>query len=72
MAEARKDLLKSAIAAILLACLLAGATHNFFEPQGGLVRIPLALGEVAQLSGNYQSILNGDYLRLKKIVRRTG
>jgi len=64
VAEARKELLKSAIVAMLLACLLAAITYYFFEPQGGLPRIPLALGEVPQ---NHYSILNGDCLILDAV-----
>jgi hypothetical protein len=67
VAETRKTLLKSMIAAIMLACLLVAAIYCFFEPQGGLTSVPLVFDEASHLSGESYSLLGGDWLNLEAV-----
>ena len=64
MGEYGKELLKSAIVAILSASLLGALTYYLVQPEHGPPPVAFALGEERQLSGNY-SALEGSGLILK-------
>ena len=64
MGEYGKELLKSAIVAILFASLLGALTYYLVQPEHGPTPVAFALGEERQLSGNY-STLEGSGLALK-------
>jgi len=64
VSEYKKELLKSAIIAILSASLLGAITYHLFQPQQGSIPLAFALGERGQFSGNY-SILEGSCLVLR-------
>jgi len=63
VSEYRKELLKSAIVAILSASLLGAVVYHVFQPEHGLIPIVFALGEGGQLSGDY-SLLESSCLVL--------
>ena len=64
MANYRRDLLKSAIVAIMSASLLGATTYFIFQPERGTFPIAFALGEDGQFSESY-SLLEGSCLVLQ-------
>jgi len=64
MSECRKELLKSAIVAIMSASLLGAVTYHLFQPEPSLMPIAFALGEGGQFCGDY-SMLKRSCLILK-------
>ena len=52
MSEYRKELLKSAIVAIMSASLLGAATYHLVQPEYRSISVAFALGEGRQFSGN--------------------
>jgi len=53
VSEYRKELLKSAIVAIISASLLGAVIYHVFQPEHGLMPVVFAFGEGEQFSGDY-------------------
>ena len=64
MGEYRKELVKSAIVAIMSASLLGALTYYLVQPEYSPIPVAFALSEARQLTGNY-STLEGSGLILK-------